>query len=94
MKPLPIDLIDPNRRPPRFRWQQTVSTLTGDRTITQEGTLPLNVEMAVAQLVILAHQQAKEIEELKKMVNVMAERVAAQSDLLSKKAEQPVKGKR
>ena len=63
---LPIDVI-PNTNPPRFRWRQRV-TLPVPHTTVCEGQLPHAVEEAVLTLIILAKQQAREIETLKKRV--------------------------
>ena len=88
---LPIDVVDPNQRPPRFRWRQTVDSIVGKRTVETEGPLPPAVEDAVLALVVLARAQAAEIAALKRQVEGHADRIAAQSELLGKRAEAPVK---
>lgn len=52
---LPIDVV-PGTNPPRFRWQQTVSTPVGKQTVDHEGNLSPTVEGAVARLIALARQ--------------------------------------
>lgn len=61
---LPIDLV-PNTSPPRFRWKRTVSTLNGTSTVQCEGTVPPQLECALADLIALVKGQAKEIEKLR-----------------------------
>ncbi len=64
---LPIDVV-PHTHPPKFRWQQSVSTMDGVRTVDCEGPLPPAVEGAVGRLVVLAKQLQKENEELQKQL--------------------------
>lgn len=80
---LPIDVV-PNTNPPRFRWRQLVSSPIGMHNAQHEGVLQPSVEQAVLSLIILARQQAAEIENLQR-IN------AAQSEVITKKAEVPVK---
>lgn len=91
---LPIDVIA-NTNPPRFVWRQLTPTMDGLRVVECDGTLPPSVEGAVVALVALVKQQAQEIAGLQKQIEGHAERIAAQSELLSKKAEaaQPKRGK-
>lgn len=85
---LPIDVI-PNSNPPRFRWTQLMDTAVGRRLVDLEGTLPPNVEGAVVALIRMARTQAEEIEQLRGQVKGHCERIAAQSELLSKRTEVP-----
>jgi len=64
---LPIDVV-PNTRSLIFRWQQTVDSPIGRRTVEHEGVLPLAVEGVVAALIALAKEQAEQIEVLRGMV--------------------------
>lgn len=83
---LPIEQI-PNVIPPRFRWKQVVSTPIGTRTIEHEAELPPSLEGAVIQLIGLLRLQDHEIGQLKKTNQEFADRIAGQSELLSKHAE-------
>jgi hypothetical protein len=85
-KRIPIDCI-PDTVPPRFRWNQMVSTPGGQQVVEQEGTLPPSVEVAVAELVSFAKRLMRENAGLQGQVQGLADRVAAQSELLGKKAE-------
>lgn len=82
---LPIDVV--GNRPLKFKWKHTVSTLNGTVTQECEGSLPLTIDIAVAEVIALAKQQQQEIIGLRKQIEGYAERIAAQSELLSKKAE-------
>lgn len=84
---LPIDIV-PGTNPPKFKWQQTVDALGGVRKVDCEGALPPSVEESVKALITLAKQQAQEIIGLRRMVEDMASRVAAQSELLTARSEQ------
>ena len=76
---LPIDVIS-NTAPPRFRWRQRVGTPAGMVVQNNEGMLPPSVEEAVLKLI----EFTKELQR----INVeLVERIAAQSELLSRKAE-------
>lgn len=100
MTDLPIDVI-PNSSPLRFRWRQTVHTVVGSHDVTLEGEMPASCEDAVASIIALAKQQARQLAErqhdidnLKRVVldvqrinQGFADRIAAQSELLSKRAE-------
>ncbi len=85
---LPIDVV-PGTNPPRFRWRTTVSTMdsAGHRVQDCEGALPSSVEVAVAKLVEVAKEALKDNAMLRGQVTVMTERIAAQSDILSRRAE-------
>lgn len=87
---LPIDLI-PSALPgpPRFRWQQVVSTPVGDRVVDNEGTLPPTVEVAVTRLIFATKQLRTDNIEMRRLIDELTARVAAQSELLSRKAESP-----
>jgi hypothetical protein len=58
--------------------------------VEHRGTLPLSAEIAVADLIALAKQQQQEIAGLQRMNMEAAERIAAQSELLSRRAEAAV----
>ncbi len=62
---LPIDHIQ-GTNPPKFKWKQTVVTLTGSHTSECEGMVQITIEKALLELIGLAKQQEKEIETLKK----------------------------
>ena len=83
---LPIDVL-PRTNPPRFRWEQVVDTPNGRYTVEQEGALPSSVEVAVQRLVNMAKELMAENAGLKVMIKGLSDRVAAQSELLGKKAE-------
>ena len=85
---LPIDVIH-GSNPPRFKWRQTIDTPAGSRTIDHDGCLPPTVENAVVLLLDLTKQVMRENAMLQGTVKAMSERVAAQSDILSRKAEKP-----
>lgn len=74
---LPIDLI-PNSHPPRFRWVQVVRTLGISTAVTHTGTLPTNVEDAVAKLVMMCKSQQEEIEVLRKKLESMSKPIPVQ----------------
>ena len=83
---LPIDTV-PNTSPTRFRWRQTVESPVGRRTVECEGGLPTSVEEAVKQLIGIAKQQDGDIARLLIINQGFADRIAAQSEILSKNAE-------
>lgn len=92
---LPIEQI-PNRTPPRFRWRQRVTTPNGSAVVEHEGSVPLTIEQALQSLIVLCKQQAKHIEELQRdneglqgQLIAATDRIAAQSELLSERAEKP-----
>lgn len=85
---LQIDVV-PGSNPPKFRWRQVVEFQGQRRYIQHEGNLPPSVEVAVVSLINLAKQQDGEIKALRKQVEGHCERIAAQSELLTKKAESP-----
>lgn len=91
---LPIDVI-PGTNPPKFRWRQNISTPIGPRVTVQEGTLPASVEQSVLALIVLVRQQNEEIKNLQRLNSGHVDRIAAQSEVITKKAEspQPKKGK-
>lgn len=87
MKVLPVDVI-PLTRPVKFRWRQTVSGMDGiARTIEHEGSVLLTIEEPLVELINLVKQQQQEILGLRKQVEGMADRIAQQSELLSRAAE-------
>lgn len=97
---LPIEHISLSR-PPRFKWTTTIQMLGGIHSSSQEGCLPSGVDVAVVDLIDLckALDQAnldqfdqiaklkQELVDLQKLNEGLAERIAAQSELLSKRAE-------
>lgn len=83
---LPIDVI-PNTVPPKFRWKSVVDTPNGKQVVSQEGVLPAAVERSVERLIGIVKQVLMDNATLQGQVKGLADRVAAQSDLLSKKAE-------
>ncbi len=72
---LPIDLV-PNVHPPRFKWKQIVTTPVGNQTVAHEGRLPPAVELAVMDLIRVAHRQELEITKLQETVLEMDTRIA------------------
>ncbi len=90
---LPIDVV-PGTAPPLFYWRKQVSVLDGVKTIGFGPTmLPSGVGDAVLDLVNAMKRLMEKYAELQKLNEGLAERVAAQSELLSKKAEKPARGK-
>lgn len=107
---LPIEIV-PNSKPQKFRWKQTIKAPGGNRIINHEGVLPVSVEQTIVQLIescklqISANRVLKceveklklEIEQLKKQVKGHVDRIAVQSEIITKKIEapqpQPKKGK-
>lgn len=87
---LPINTV-PNTRPPRFKWRQMLTTPDGPRAVEGEGTLPPSIEGAVKELISMAKQLIAENADLRVVVESLAARVSAQSELLSKRAEKPDK---
>lgn len=87
---LPIDIV-PNSNPPLFKWQQTFDPTGVRRVVDCDGTLPVSVETAVKELILLAKQQQQEIIGLRKQIELHADRIAAQSQLLSKSAETQIR---
>lgn len=85
---LPIEYI-PGTDPPRFRWKQRITSPVGTQVIDYEGLLVPSAEQALKHLCVLADWQAREINKLKKQLDEAYERVATQSEILSKKAETP-----
>ncbi len=90
---LPITLI-PNTYPPRFRWRQVVTTPVGTRIVDHEGTLPPTIESAMLALLTLVRVQAATIEELQSQIKGHCDRIVAQSEIITKKAETPQPSKR
>lgn len=76
---LPIDVVK-GSRPLTFKWRQTVSTPTGMKVIEHRGSLPASVEDSVLLTIDMVKVLLRENDTL-------MERIAAQSELLSKKAE-------
>lgn len=83
---LPID-ISPEPGPLRFRWKQLIDTAIGPRSQVCEGPLNVSAEPALAALIRIAKEQAAEIDDLRKQVQAHCDRIASQSDQLSKCAE-------
>ena len=83
---LPIDVV-PGTQPPRFRWKQVVDTPAGRVAQEQEGLLPPSIERAVERLVTVAKQLWVDNVQLRGHVEGMSERIAAQAELLGRKAE-------
>lgn len=84
---LPIDVV-PGSHPIKFRWTQLIDHLGGDRVRSEcVGALPSGVEKAVADLIALAKNLDVENTHLKKLNEGLTERAAAQSEVLSRKAE-------
>ena len=84
---LPIDVI-PGTHPPQFRWTQIVEAFGRPREIVpQEGLLPPSLEGAVAELIAMTKQLMRENAGLQGQVQGMADRIAAQFELLAKRAE-------
>lgn len=92
---LPIDVVA-GTDPPIFKWQQVVDTLTGRQVVDHEEALPATVEVAVARLISITKQVLMDNAGLQGQVKGHCDRIAAQSDLLSKRAEaqQPTPHKR
>ncbi len=86
MPELPIDVI-PGKGPVRFRWTWATDTVVGPRTTVCEGSLASSAEGPVADLIGMAKRQAAEIKELRQQIQGHCDRIAAQSELLSKRAE-------
>ncbi len=57
-----------NTVPPRFTWQQDVTTPNGKTTVRHEGTLPLSVEAAVCALIEERDRLRSELEAARKAV--------------------------
>lgn len=72
---LPIERV-PNTSPPRFRWRQHVEALGGARMVEHEGTVPPTLESALIQLIVLAKQQARDIDNLQRMAEELTRQVA------------------
>lgn len=85
MDRLPIELI-PNSQPPRFRWRVRVD-VNGPRSMEMEGPLPSGVDAAVIELLAVVKQLQVENADLRKKLEGFAERIAGQSEILSKHAE-------
>lgn len=83
---LPIDVI-PGSNPPRFRWRQTIDTPDGRRSVDHEAGLPPTVEVAVVRLIGIAKQLMMEVAALQGQVQGHCDRVAAQSEVITKQAE-------
>lgn len=81
---LPIEIVKYNlSRVTRLRWCQNID----GRDIPCEGVAPPAMESAIVELINMAEQQQKEIARLRKQISGLCDRVAAQSELLTKKAE-------
>lgn len=68
--------------------------MIGKKTVDCDGALPPQVEDAVADIIALVKEQEREIEALMKQVEGHCERIAQQSELLSKRAEKVDKTER
>ena len=85
---LPIDVVSGEGSwPVQFRWKQAVHTVVGTKEVECTGSLAPSVEQAVVKLINLAKQQDVEIRKLKDIISSLTDRVAAQSESLTKKAE-------
>lgn len=84
---LPIERIT-KPGPPYFRWSQVVDTPDGKRIIRHEGYAPVAMEQALLSLISRAQQLQAECDTLRKQVEGHVERIAAQSELLTRQAEQ------
>lgn len=87
---IPIDVV-PDTNPPKFRWRQVVDSIAGIRVVDHEGTLPPTVEVAVVGLIDMAKELMGDNAILRGQVQGMSDRIGAQSELLSKKAEKKVR---
>lgn len=88
-RPLPIKVVR-GTIPPKFRWWQLVNTPTGVTKVMHESTVLPSMEGALLSLIQLCEHQEAEIKALRHQVSGMVDRIAAQSELLSKQAEKPV----
>lgn len=83
---LPIELVK-GSNPPRFVWRQEVSTPVGHSVVIHSETVQPILEGALVELVNIAKEQEKEIVKLRNQIKGHVDRIAAQSDLLTRKAE-------
>mgnify|MGYP001606994709 FL=1 len=86
---LPIDVV-PNTDPPIFKWRQLVDTPSGKQVVEHQQAIPATIEVAVSRMVAIVKQLLHDNAVLRGTVEGMAERIAAQSEFLGKKAEAPV----
>jgi hypothetical protein len=82
----PIDLI-PNTKPQRFKWRQVASTPIGPHEISHEGTFPPSMEAALVALINCCKQLLTENAELRALNAGHCDRIAGQSELLTRSAE-------
>ena len=96
---LPIDITTTN--PLKFKWQQKMESLVGTRVQECEGALPSGVDVAVKMLIdqlkvsekdnqalhALLLSAQDEVQQLRKQVEGHVDRIAAQSEIITKKAE-------
>ncbi len=83
---LPIDVMV-GTNPPVFRWTQLVDSVNGKQVVEYMESLPPTVEVAVQRLVSIAKQLLMENVALRGQLQGHCDRIAAQNELLSKKAE-------
>ncbi len=92
---LPIDIIpsNTNTSTPKFKWNRYISTPTGAHTIVCEGAIPTQIESAVLALINMTKQLMIENAELRNINSGFADRIVAQSEVISKKAETQTQSK-
>lgn len=83
---LPIDII-PGTDPPRFEWRQIIDTPNSREVLPMEGMMPPSVEQPLVELIKLTKSLMRERAMLQGQVQGLCDRVAKQSDQLSKNAE-------
>ncbi len=87
---LPIDVVpqSPGVYGTQFRWQSAVDLIARGQLVDCEGAIsPPSAEFAVMELIAIVKRQAAEIEALKRQLQVFADRITTQSEMLSKRAE-------
>ncbi len=91
---LPITVV-PGSNPPQFRWRQIVSTPVGNQVIDHESNMPPTIEGALVALISIAKQLMYDNAALQGEIKGHCDRIANQSDQLSKNAEKapPKRGK-
>lgn len=83
---LPIEVVK-YTRPPLFRWLHTVDTPAGLRSTPCEGNMAASIEGSLVELIEYAHKLLRENVGLRNQIKGMADRIAAQSEILGKRAE-------
>ena len=83
---LPIDVVL-GTDPPIFKWKQLVDTPSGKQVVEHQQAIPATIEVAVSRMVAIVKQLLHDNAVLRGQVEGMADRIAAQSELLGKKAE-------